>query len=150
MEPVVTHSSFLCMIRHFVVTHSSFLCMIRHFVVDLPLFLFTFQGLTSNFSSVESQLANSLSNLFLLSETQLSSQTSPDPFQISYYKLYSRFRSKGSVCAYSNINKPITRLMDLESPHFGILWLKIYLPTTTIILCFCYCSPNSINFPLSI
>ena len=37
--------------------------------------------------------------------------------------------------------------MDLESPHFDVLWLKIYLPTTTIFLCFCYCSPNATNFP---
>ena len=36
--------------------------------------------------------------------------------------------------------------MDLESPHFDVLWLKIYLPTTTIILCFCYCSPNATDF----
>ena len=36
--------------------------------------------------------------------------------------------------------------MDLESPHFNVLWLKIYLPTTTIILCFCYCSPNATDF----
>ena len=37
--------------------------------------------------------------------------------------------------------------MDLESPHFDVLWLKIYLPTTTIFLCFRYCSPNATNFP---
>ena len=105
------------------------------------------RGLNSNFSSVESHLATSSPNLFLLSETQLSSQSSPDPFQISHYNLYSRFRSKGGVCAYCNINTPIARLMDLESPHFDVLWLKIYLPTTTIFLCFCYCSPNATNFP---
>ena len=37
--------------------------------------------------------------------------------------------------------------MALESPHFEVLWLKIYLPTTTIFLCFCYCSPNATDFP---
>ena len=105
------------------------------------------RGLNSNFSSVESHLATSSPNLFLLSETQLSSQSSPDPFQISHYNLYSRFRSKGGVCAYCNINTPIARLMGLESPHFDVLWLKIYLLTTTIFLCFCYCSPNATNFP---
>ena len=105
------------------------------------------RGLNSNFSSVESHLATSSPNLFLFSETQLSSQSSPDPFQISHYNLYSRFRSKGGVCAYCNINTPIARLMDLESPHFDVLWLKIYLPTTTIFLFFCYCSPNATNFP---
>ena len=41
------------------------------------------RGLNSNFSSVETHLATSIPNLFLLSETQLSSQSSPDPFQIS-------------------------------------------------------------------
>ena len=103
------------------------------------------RGLNSNFSSVESHLATSSPKLFLLSETQLSSQSSPDPFQISHYNLYSRFRSKGGVCAYCNINTPIARLMDLESTHFDVLRLKIYLPTTTIFLCFCYCSPNATN-----
>ena len=105
------------------------------------------RGLNSNFSSVESHLATSSPNLFLLSETQLSSQSSPDPFQISHYNLFSRFRYKGGICAYCNINTPIARLMDLESPHFDVLWLIIYLPTTTIFLCFCYCSPNATNFP---
>ena len=97
------------------------------------------RGLNSNFSSAESHLATSSPNLFLLSETQLSSQSSPDPFQISHYNLYSRFLSKGGICAYCNINTPIARFMDLESPHFDVLWLNIYLPTT-IFLCFCYCS----------
>ena len=97
-------------------------------------------GLNSNFTSIETHLATSSPNLFLLSKTQLSSQSSPDPFQISHYNLYSRFCSKGGVCAYCNINTPIARLMDLESPHFDILWLRIYLPTTIIILCSCYCS----------
>ena len=104
------------------------------------------RGLNSNFTSVETHLATSSPNLFLLSETQLSSQSSPDPSQISRYNHYSRFRSKGGVCAYCNINTPIARLMDLESPHFDVLWLKIYLPTTTIILCFCYYSPNATDF----
>ena len=36
--------------------------------------------------------------------------------------------------------------MDLESPHFDVLWLKIYLPTTTIILCFSCYSPNATDF----
>ena len=104
-------------------------------------------GLNSNFTAVESHLATSSPNLFLLFETQLSSQSSPDPFQISHYNLYSCFRSKGGIYTYCNINTPIARLMDLESPHFDVLWLKIDLPTTTIFLCFCYCSPNATNFP---
>ena len=103
-----------------------------------------------HFSSVESHLATSSPNLFLLSETQLSSQSSSDPFQISHYNFYSRFRSKGGICAYGNINTPIARLMDLESPHFDVLWLEIYLPTTTIFLCFCYCSLMPPTFPPSL
>ena len=94
------------------------------------------RGLNSNFTSVETHLATSSPNLFLLSKTQQSSQSSPDPFQISRYNLYSRFCSKGGVCAYCNINTPIARLMDLESPHFDVLWLKIYLPTTTTFFAF--------------
>ena len=47
------------------------------------------RGLNSNFSSVESHLATYSRNLYLLSETQLSSQSSPDPFQISHYNLHS-------------------------------------------------------------
>ena len=123
--------------------------MTRHPMIDFPPFLsitLIFVALILIFSSVEAHLVTSSPNLFLLSETQLSSQSPPDPFQISHYNLYSRFRSKGGVAAYCNINTPIARLMDLESPHFDVLWLKIYLPTTTIILCFCYCSPNATDF----
>src|SRR5678816_3240901 len=42
---------------------------------------------------------------------------------------------KRQVCAYVNINTPVTRLENLESPNFDVLWLKIFLPSTTIILC---------------
>ena len=102
--------------------------------------------LNSNFTSVEIHLATSSPNLFLLSETQLSSQSSTDPFQISHYNLYTCFHSKVGVCTYCNINTPIARFMDLQSPHFDVLWPKIYLPTTTIVLCFCYYSPNATDF----
>ena len=44
------------------------------------------------------------------------------------------------------INTPIARLIDLESPHFDGLCLKIYLLPTTIFSCFCYCSPNATDF----
>ena len=36
--------------------------------------------------------------------------------------------------------------MDLEFPHFDVLWLKIYLPTTTILLCFYYFFPKATDF----
>ena len=103
------------------------------------------RGLSSNLSSVEHHLASHLPNLFLLSETQLSSNASPDPFNISHYNLISRFRAKGGVCAYCNTNTSVARLVDLESPNFDVLWLKICLSTSTILICFCYCSPNSFD-----
>ena len=105
------------------------------------------RGLSSNFSSVEHHLASSLPDLFLIAESQLSVDASPDLYQISNYNLHSRFRFKGGVCAYTNINTPSARLMHLESSNFDALWLKICLPTSTIIICFCYCSPNSTDFP---
>ena len=84
------------------------------------------QGLNTNFPYVETHPPTSLTNLFLLSETQLSGQSSPDPFQISQYNLYSYFSSsKGGICAYCNINTRIARLMDLESPHFDVPCLKM-------------------------
>src|SRR5678815_4182368 len=49
-------------------------------------------------------------------------------------------------CAYVNINTPVTRLKNLKSPNFDVLWLKIFFPSTTIILGFCYCSPNRTDF----
>ena len=123
--------------------------MTRHLMIDFPPFLFItpiFVALTL-ISPLLNPTWRPPLQISSYSETQLSSQSSPDPFQISHYNLYSRFRSKGGVRAYCNINTPIARLLDLESPHFDVLWLKIYLPTTTIFLCFCYCSPNATNFP---
>ena len=106
-------------------------------------------GLASNFASVERHIATSLPNILLLSETQVSSDASTDPFQISHYNLISRFRPKGGVCAYFNINTPVARITTLESPNFDAIWLRICLPTTTVILCFCYCpytNPDHSNF----
>ncbi|KAK7080327.1 hypothetical protein SK128_025653 [Halocaridina rubra] len=76
------------------------------------------RGLNSNLSSVEQHLGTSLPNLPLLPETQLSRHASTDPFQISHYNPYPRFRSRGGVCAYCNTNTPIARLIDLESLDF--------------------------------
>src|SRR5678815_3077503 len=67
-------------------------------------------------------------------------------FNMSNYNLFHNFRLKGGVCAYVKINTPVTRLENIESPNFVVLWLKIFLPSTTIILCFCYCSPNRTDF----
>ncbi|KAK7060091.1 hypothetical protein SK128_009924 [Halocaridina rubra] len=104
------------------------------------------RGLNSNRSSVEEYLGTSLPNLILLSETQLSRHAFTDPLQISCYNVHARFHYKGEVSAYWNTSTPIARLMDLDSPDFDVLWLKIYLFITTIFLCFCYCSPNSTDF----
>ena len=54
---------------------------------------------------------------------------------------------------YYNINTPVARLMNLESPNFDAIWLKICLPTTTVIICFCYCpytNPDHSNFDHSL
>src|SRR5678816_1044654 len=90
------------------------------------------RGLNSNSASVEYQLSNSNSNLLLLSETQMARNSSSNSFNMSNYNLFHNFR--------------LTRLENLESPNFDVLWLKIFLPSTTIILCFCYCSPNRTDF----
>ena len=94
------------------------------------------RGLNSNFSSVEAHLAASSPNLFLLSETQLSSQSSPDPFQISRYNLYSRFRSKGGVATYCNISTPIARLMDLEYTSLQLLLFFAFAIAPLMLLTF--------------
>ena len=104
------------------------------------------RGLDANFASVEHHLSNSVPHLLLLSETQMAKDSSSN-FNISNYTLFRNFRLKGGVCAYVNINTPVTRLENLESPNFDVIWLKIFLPSTTIILCFCYCSPNRTDFP---
>ena len=85
--------------------------------------------------------------MLLLSDTKLSGSASRDAFSISDYNLYSHFRLNGGICTYCNINTPVARLMDLESPNFDVLWLKIFLPTVTVILCFCYCSPDHTDYP---
>ena len=57
------------------------------------------RGLCSNFQSVEHHLAVSSPDLLLLSETQLSSNASPDLYLASNYNFYPKFRFKGGVCA---------------------------------------------------
>src|SRR5678816_1811851 len=103
-------------------------------------------GLHSNSASMEYYLSNSKPNFMLLSETQMAKNSSFNSFNISNYNLFYNFRLKGGVCAYVNKNIPITRLENLESPNFNVLWLKIFLPSTTTFLCFCYCSPNRTDF----
>src|SRR5678815_3426260 len=95
---------------------------------------------------MEYYLSNSKPNFMLLSETQVAKNSSFNSFNISNYNLFYNFRLKGGVCAYVNINTPKTRLENLESSNFDVLWLKIFLPSLTIILCFCYCSPNRTDF----
>src|SRR5678816_189261 len=71
---------------------------------------------------------------------------SSNSFNISNHNLFHNFSLKSGVCAYVNINTPVKRLENLESPNFDVLWLKIFLPSTIIILCFCYCFPNRTDF----
>ena len=100
------------------------------------------RGLRSNLSSVEHHLLSSSPDLLLLSETQLSANVSSDLFKINNYNLFPRFRRKGGVCAYCASNVPVTRLVDLESPSFDVIWLKILLDSKCIFICFLYFSPN--------
>src|ERR1700755_2032418 len=104
------------------------------------------RGLRSNLASVEHYLTTSLPNLLLLSETQLDRDSFSSNLNVSNYNFFHNLRLNGGVCAYININTPVTRLVNLESPNLDVLWLKICLPTTTIILCLCYCSPNGTVF----
>ena len=82
------------------------------------------RGLQSNSASVEHHLSNSNPNLLLLSETQMSRNSSSNSFNMSNYNLFHNFRLKGGVCAYVNINTPVTRLVNLESPNFDVCGLK--------------------------
>ena len=100
------------------------------------------RGLRSNFSSVEHHLASTSPDLLFLSETQLSANVSSDLFKINNYTLFPRFKKKGGVCAYCASNIPVTRLLDLESPSFDTIWLKVLLDTKCIFICFIYFSPN--------
>src|ERR1044072_8163420 len=106
------------------------------------------RGLRSNIEFVQYHLSNSHPNFLLLSETQLDRDSFSNNLNVSKYNFFHNFRLNGGVCAYININTPVTRLVNLESPKSDVLWFKICLPTTTIILCFCYCSPNGTDFPV--
>lgn len=46
------------------------------------------------------------------------------------------------VYVFFNINISVTPLPNHESLNFDILWIKIFLPVTAIILCFCHCCFN--------
>src|SRR5678815_4718828 len=65
----------------------------------------------------------------------MAKNSSFNSFNISNYNLFYNFRLKGGVCAYVNIDIPII-----------CLWLKIFLLSTTIFLCFCYFFPNRTDF----
>src|SRR6201990_1199018 len=90
------------------------------------------RGLRSNLASVEHYLTTSRPNLLLLSEIQLDRDSFSSNLNVSNYNFFHNFRLNGGVCAYININTPVTRLVNLESPNFDDLWLKICLPTTTV------------------
>src|ERR1700755_3544632 len=106
------------------------------------------RGLRSNLASVEHHLTTSRPNLLLLSETQQDWDSFSSNLNVSNYNFFHNFRLNGGIFAYININTPVSRLVNLESPNFDVLWLKICLPITSVILCFCYCSPNGTDFPV--
>ncbi|KAL7632569.1 UNVERIFIED_CONTAM: hypothetical protein RMT77_017072 [Armadillidium vulgare] len=105
-------------------------------------------GLRSNLAFVEHHLTTPRPNLSLLSETQLEWDSFSSNLNVSNCNFFHNFRLNGGVGAYININTPVTHLVNLESPNFDVSWLKICLPTSTIILCFCYCSSNGTDFPV--
>ena len=72
------------------------------------------RGLRSNFSSVEHHLASSLPNLLLLSETKLSGNASPDPFNISHYN------SPAEVWLNLEILYKVFFLIDFCSPGYTL------------------------------
>ena len=103
------------------------------------------RGLSSNLPSVEYYLLTSSPNLLCLTETQVSSDVSLEPFSIPNYNLFPCFRSKGGVCVYAHSTTPVTRLSHLESPNYDVLWLKLALPSCTKFICSVYRSPNAAN-----
>ena len=104
------------------------------------------RGLSSNFSSVEHHLLSAKPHMLLLTETQLATTTSPDPFNVSNYTLYPHFRLKGGLCVYSHVNLPVARIHDLESHNFDVIWLKICISSSTKFFGCVYRSPNSSDF----
>src|ERR1044072_4853923 len=87
------------------------------------------RGVISNFASVEHYLTSSRPNLLLLSETQLDKDSFSSNLNVCNYNFFHNFRLNGGVYAYININNLVSRLLNLESPNFHDLWLKIRLPT---------------------
>ena len=85
------------------------------------------RGLRANHESVEYHLSNSQPNILLLSEAQLARDSFSNKLNISNYNFFYNFRLNGGVCANININTPVTRLENLESPNFDVLWIKIFL-----------------------
>ena len=98
--------------------------------------------LKSNLSSVEHHLASASPDQLFLSESQLPANPLSDLYKINDYNLYPLFRQTDGVCTYCTSNISVTRLMDLESPSFDVIWLKISLDTICIFICFLYLSPN--------
>jgi len=100
------------------------------------------RGLDSNRTSVDYHLSTSKPDLLLLSETQVHEDFNSSHLNVSNYNLISHFRFKGGVCAYAKSIIPVTQMSTLETPEYDALWLKICLETSTIFLCFVYCSPQ--------
>src|SRR6201990_2280228 len=82
------------------------------------------RGFPSNIESVKYHLSNSHPNLLLLSETQLDRDSFSNNLTVSNYNFFHNFRLNGGVCAYININTPVTCLVNLESPNFFFYGLK--------------------------
>jgi len=104
------------------------------------------RGLHSNFAFVEHHQSTTKPHILALTETQLATDASSMPFNVSNYTLYPSFRFKGGLCVYSRLDLPLTRIYALENPNFDVVWLKVCFSSLTKYLCCLYRSPNSDNF----
>lgn len=113
---------------------------------DSPFLSFTnICGLNSNLDAVHHHLQSLRPSLFLLTETQVSPNTSHNHLQFPGYELFSSFRLHGGVCAYLRHDVSCIRASHLESGP-DTLWLKVTLKSSTKFICCVYRSPNDNSF----
>ena len=104
------------------------------------------RGLSKNLAAVEAHLLTSSPTILALTETQISSNSDPSSFAVTNYSLYHNFRFKGGVCVYVHKDLPASRVSNLESPNFDVLWLKVPVPPSVKYICCLYRSPNASNY----
>ena len=98
------------------------------------------RGLLSNFLPVEHHLGTSKPDLLFLSETQVSESSDSSSFSVPYYHLYTNFQYKRGCCVYVHDKLTCSRVPDLESKNFSVIWLRLSSHSTTKFLCSVYLS----------